>query len=103
MNVKSCRLPGQLARLTITGLGALAIAAGLLSVDQAKAGNSAKASRETDGAKLYSMHCARCHAERYPTERTDAQWKTIMLHMRTRATIPAVDSEAILEYMQDSN
>lgn len=55
------------------------------------------------GADLYAMHCARCHIERYPTERTDAQWKTIMLHMRTRAQIPANDARKILGYLQESN
>src|SRR5579864_7777948 len=40
------------------------------------------------GAELYSIHCNRCHQERYPTERTGAQWKTIMLHMQVRANIP---------------
>src|SRR6266852_4585043 len=37
--------------------------------------------RQITGAELYSMHCNRCHPERYPTERTAAQWKTIMRHM----------------------
>jgi mono/diheme cytochrome c family protein len=63
-----------------------------------------KASKQPrDGAELYRINCARCHAERYPTERTDAQWKTIMLHMRTRAQIPAEDAQAILKYLQDNN
>ena len=55
------------------------------------------------GAELYAINCNRCHAERYPTERTDAGWKTIMLHMRTRAQIPAKDAKAILKYLQDNN
>lgn len=61
------------------------------------------AKKERDGAQLYQINCARCHSERYPTERTDAQWKTIMLHMRTRAQIPAKDSKAILKYLQENN
>jgi hypothetical protein len=44
--------------------------------------------KQLTGAELYSMHCNRCHPERYPTERTAAQWKTIMLHMQVRANIP---------------
>src|SRR5665213_3147882 len=31
------------------------------------------------GAELYSMNCNRCHQERYPTERTAAQWRTVLL------------------------
>ena len=56
-----------------------------------------------DGATLYRQNCARCHSERYPTERTDGQWKTIMLHMQTRGQIPAADAREILEYLQQSN
>ena len=53
------------------------------------------------GAELYSMHCNRCHPERYPTERTAAQWKTIMLHMRVRANLPASQAKIILKYLQE--
>ena len=56
-----------------------------------------------DGATLYRQNCARCHSERYATERPDGQWKTIMLHMQTRGQIPAADARAILEYLQQSN
>jgi len=55
------------------------------------------------GAELYSMHSNRCHPERYPTERTAAQWKTIMLHMQVRANIPAKQAELILKYLQDNS
>ena len=55
------------------------------------------------GAELYSMHCNRCHPERYPTERTAAQWKTIMLHMQIRAGIPAKQSRLILQYLQENS
>jgi cytochrome c5 len=55
------------------------------------------------GAELYSMHCNRCHPERYPTERTGAQWKTIMLHMQVRANIPNNQARLILQYLQDNS
>jgi len=55
------------------------------------------------GAELYSMHCNRCHPERYPTERTAAQWKTIMLHMQVRANIPGGQAKLILKYLQDNS
>ena len=59
--------------------------------------------QKLDGAALYSTHCNRCHAERYATERTDAQWKTIMMHMQTRAQLPGKDAKAILKYLQENN
>jgi hypothetical protein len=63
-----------------------------------------KASRKKlSGAELYSIHCNRCHPERYPTERTAAQWKTILLHMRVRANLPAEQSRTILTYLQDNS
>lgn len=59
--------------------------------------------KKLDGAQLYSTHCNRCHAERYATERTDAQWKTLMMHMQTRAQLPGKDAKAILKYLQENN
>jgi len=67
------------------------------------AGADQTARKKRDGGQLYQINCARCHTERYPTERTDAQWKTIVLHMRTRAQIPAKDARAILKYLQENN
>ena len=66
-------------------------------------GDAKPAKKKLTGEQLYALNCNRCHAERYATERTDAQWKTIMLHMRTRAQIPAADAKAILKYLQENN
>jgi hypothetical protein len=63
----------------------------------------AKVKPQLTGAELYSMHCNRCHPERYPTERTAAQWKTIMLHMQVRANLPLEQSKLILQYLQDNS
>jgi mono/diheme cytochrome c family protein len=70
---------------------------------KADAKPEAKAKKKFTGAELYAIHCNRCHAERYATERTDAQWKTIMLHMQTRAQLPGKDVKAILKYLQENN
>ncbi len=64
---------------------------------------TAPARRELSGAELYSINCNRCHPERYPTERTAAQWKTIMLHMRVRANLPADQARTILKYLQENS
>jgi len=83
------------------------------SVPAATSGVSAKANasdlskpvakKQLTGAELYSIHCNRCHPERYPTERTAAQWKTIMLHMQVRASIPGKQSRLILQYLQENS
>jgi hypothetical protein len=59
--------------------------------------------KQLTGAELYSIHCNRCHAERYPTERTGAQWKTIMLHMQVRANLPGQQARLILQYLQENS
>ena len=59
--------------------------------------------KQLTGAELYSMNCNRCHQERYPTERTGAQWKTIMLHMQVRANIPVSQAKLILQYLQENS
>src|SRR5215469_7485648 len=69
----------------------------------APAATPEKPKHELTGAELYSIHCNRCHPERYPTERTAAQWKTIMLHMQVRANLPVSQAKLILKYLQDNS
>ena len=78
----------------------------------AKPGNVAKSDKDTasktqkkklTGQELYAIHCNRCHPERYATEFTPAQWKTIMLEMRVRANLPAEQAKAILKYLQEDS
>ncbi|HXR08293.1 MAG TPA: hypothetical protein VN765_13235 [Candidatus Acidoferrum sp.] len=59
--------------------------------------------KKLTGAELYSINCNRCHAERYPTEFTSAQWKTLMTHMRVRANLPAAQATEILKYLQEDS
>ncbi len=80
-----------------------AIFGGLAAVSRADKETAKRKHSQRTGDQLYTISCARCHSERYPTERTDAQWETIMLHMRTRAQIPAKDAEKILEYLKENN
>ncbi len=68
---------------------------------QEKAKKSEK--KKLGGAELYAIHCNRCHPERYATERTAAQWKSLMLHMRVRANLPAAQAKAILKYLQEDS
>jgi mono/diheme cytochrome c family protein len=58
-------------------------------------------SNSLSGAALYAINCSRCHQERYPTEFTSAQWKTIMIHMRVRANLPTAQAREILKYLQE--
>lgn len=62
-----------------------------------------KQPKKFNGAELYALHCNRCHPERYAPERTADQWKTILLHMRTRANLPAEQARAILLFLQEDS
>ncbi len=62
-----------------------------------------KPRKPLSGAELYAIHCNRCHPERYAPERTAAQWQTVLLHMRTRANLPADQARAILKYLQEDS
>ena len=99
---------GTIAAVIYAASVAVVAAAGDTNAPVAKAPNSKPANttstgRTLSGAELYSMHCNRCHPERYPTERTAAQWKTIVLHMRVRANLPAGQARTILKYLQDNS
>ena len=61
----------------------------------------AKHPKRVSGVELYAIHCNRCHPERYPVELNGNQWKTVMLHMRVRANLPAEQAREILKYLQD--
>jgi hypothetical protein len=97
---------GLLSALCYAQPGSNPPAAKTNSVD-AKANPPAKnpppPKKELSGAELYSMHCNRCHPERYPSERTSAQWKTITLHMQVRANLPPDQAKKILKYLQDNS
>ncbi len=91
--------------LLSAALYALAIG-GSAAADSKPAKAAAKTEKKANklsGADLYAMHCNRCHPERYATERTEAQWKTIMLHMRVRANLPADQAKTILKYLQEDS
>ncbi len=81
------------------GASAAAAAASALATNAVPRAVKAKLT----GAELYSIHCNRCHPERYPTERTAANWKTIMLHMQVRASLPGSQARLILQYLQENS
>jgi mono/diheme cytochrome c family protein len=52
------------------------------------------------GAELWTLNCSRCHTIRSPGEFTAAQWRTILMHMRVRANIPAVQAREIQKFLE---
>ena len=55
------------------------------------------------GEEIYKANCQKCHYERYASERTDAEWKVIMTHMRVRAGLTAKETKLVLQYLQENN
>lgn len=55
------------------------------------------------GAELWSENCIRCHNSRSPSEHSDGEWDTIVLHMRVRANLGADDAQAIAEFLKSAN
>jgi mono/diheme cytochrome c family protein len=52
------------------------------------------------GAELWTLNCSRCHMIRSPGEFTAAQWRTILMHMRVRANIPAAQAREIQKFLE---
>jgi mono/diheme cytochrome c family protein len=92
----------------LAGIGLTVIAAAIytVSIPIVNAGPQAAPekpaeSKALSGATLYAINCSRCHQERFATEFTPGQWKTIMIHMRVRANLPAAQAREILKYLQE--
>lgn len=56
-----------------------------------------------EGARLYGQQCTRCHTARSPTERSDAEWTTIVNHMRARANLTKSQTVALRTFLQTTN
>jgi Dihaem cytochrome c len=52
------------------------------------------------GAELWTLNCSRCHMIRSPGEFTAAQWRTILMHMRVRANLPAAQAREIQKFLE---
>lgn len=55
------------------------------------------------GSQLWSENCARCHNMRSPSSYSDAEWTTVMHHMRIRAQLTGQEQRAILEFLKSAN
>lgn len=55
------------------------------------------------GAQLWSENCQRCHNTPSPTTFSDEQWKTVGMHMQTRALLTNNERDKIVEFLQSFN
>ena len=59
--------------------------------------------QDKPGAQLWSENCSRCHNMRPPESFSDAQWETIVRHMRFRANLTGVEARKITEFLKASH
>jgi hypothetical protein len=52
------------------------------------------------GAQLWAENCQRCHNTPSPATFSADQWKTIGMHMQTRALLTDKERDKIVEFLQ---
>ncbi|KAA3616791.1 MAG: cytochrome c [Calditrichaeota bacterium] len=62
-----------------------------------------KGTQQKPGALLWGENCVRCHNGPSPTAFSDVQWETIAMHMRVRASLTAVETEKVVEFLKMAN
>ncbi len=55
------------------------------------------------GALLWSENCQRCHNTPPPQAFSQEQWKTIGMHMQSRALLTTKERDKIVQFLQQSN
>lgn len=55
------------------------------------------------GAQLWAENCQRCHNTPSPNAFSDEQWKTLGMHMQTRAQLTQNERNKIVEFLQSMN
>lgn len=93
-------MTNRLSTIFLTAAGALLLLVPGPAAAQAQEGN---AQAVAEGARLYNSTCTRCHNARPATERSDAEWRMIVAHMRAIGNLPASRARAILAFMQATN
>lgn len=52
------------------------------------------------GAQLWAENCQRCHNTPSPTTFSPEQWKTVGMHMQTRAQLTDEERDKIVAFLQ---
>lgn len=55
------------------------------------------------GSELWSRNCGRCHNIHSPDRYSDAEWETVMHHMRVTANLTGEDHRKILDFLKRGN
>lgn len=90
-----------LIRFAAAALAAAALTSAFAGSGSGKDGKSLEDG--PDAAKLWAQNCTRCHNNRPAKSFSDAQWDTIVHHMRVRANLTGGDARAIVAFLKDAN
>jgi cytochrome c553 len=55
------------------------------------------------GAQLWAENCSRCHNAPAPNTFNDEQWKTVGMHMQSRALLTNNERNKVVEFLQSFN
>ena len=55
------------------------------------------------GAQLWGENCQRCHNAPSPGTFSREEWKTVGMHMQSRALLTNIEKDKIIEFLQQSN
>ena len=55
---------------------------------------------DKSGAQLWAENCQRCHNTPSPSAFSHEQWKTIGMHMQTRAQLTDKERDKIIAFLQ---
>lgn len=80
--------------LMITGAGCAASA-------PAETPAAPAADMAEQGARIWSVTCARCHNLRPASEFTAAEWPIIVDHMRTRQELTRSEAQAVAAFLEE--
>ena len=92
--------------------GAIALACGCQSSSPEQPANSTgkndvkkmvTSSSKKAGSQLWAENCTRCHNVRPPEYYSDAQWSTVVHHMRLRANLTGEEARQITEFLKAAN
>lgn len=54
------------------------------------------------GAQLWAENCQRCHNTPSPSTFSGEQWKTVGMHMQSRALLTNTERDKIVEFLQSN-
>ena len=60
-----------------------------------------KAIAEKSGMKLWSENCSRCHNAPPSSAFSNEEWKTIGMHMQSRAILTKMETDKIITFLQN--